>query len=115
MVINEFPDEDSELLKSLFDYVLSSGSKKTYLEIIKYIDNLEAYGLQINRYFKKEAIKTLDKDIYELRPDKIRITFTIVEGEAWLLSWFIKKSNKTPKLEIKIAQQRRKKLKNNLK
>ncbi len=56
MVINEFPDEDSELLKSLFDYILSSGLKKTYNEIRKYLDKLQEHGMQINKDFKREAI-----------------------------------------------------------
>jgi len=110
MVINEFPDEDSELLKSLFNYTVSSGLKNTFHEIRKHLDKLQEHGMLINKHFKREAIKKLANNLYELRPDNIRITFSLVNGEIWLLSWFNKKSNKTPKKKIKNAQQKLKKI-----
>lgn len=112
MIINEYPNEDDSLLISLWEYVKSSGNQKLYNQINKYIDMLELHGLNMNRNFKRNSFKPLEKDLYELRPDNIRITFTIdINGIAWLLTWFKKESNETPPYEIDKARKIKDKLK----
>lgn len=59
----------------------------------------------MNQEFKRNSFKRLEDDLYELRPDYIRIIFTIDSiGVAWLLIWFKKESNETPKSEIDRAR-----------
>lgn len=53
------------------------------------------------RYLKK-----LTNKIWELRPGKIRLLFGIVKGEAIVVNAFIKKTQKTPLTELKLAERR---------
>lgn len=60
-------------------------------------------------FLKPPDIKKLQDKLYELRiPGKtaIRIFYTIVSGEYYLLHAFKKKSQKLPKKEIKVAVDR---------
>lgn len=64
-------------------------------------------------FLKPPDIKKLQNKLYELRiPGKlsIRIFYTIVKGEYYLLHAFIKKSQKTPAKELKLAIDRMRKL-----
>lgn len=110
MQIKSYPDDDDDLLRSLLEYIKKSGQKKLYLTLIKHLDKLEIHGFEINKLFKKDAIKRLEIDIYELRPDNIRILFTVIKEDIWLLTWFIKKTDKTPEIEKQKARIYRKKL-----
>ncbi|WP_109078355.1 type II toxin-antitoxin system RelE/ParE family toxin [Aggregatibacter kilianii] len=61
-------------------------------------------------------VKHLEGDIWELRPIRDRILFAaLVGGRFVLLHQFMKKTQKTPKREIQIAQQRLVDLKERLK
>ena len=111
MIVNEYPNEDDSLLSSLWEYLKTSGNQKLYNQVNKYIEKLEEHGLCMNQKFKRNSFKPLAKDLYELRPDIIRITFTIdKKNTAWLLTWFKKESNETPPNEIDKA----KKIKNKI-
>lgn len=58
----------------------------------------------------------LEGEIWELRPIRDRILFAgLVGGRFVLLHQFMKKTQKTPKREIQIAQQRLSELKERLK
>src|SRR3989338_8553309 len=64
-------------------------------------------------FLKPPDIKKLQDKLYELRiPGKssVRIFYTIIKGEYYLLHAFIKKSQKTPAKEIKVALDRMRKL-----
>ncbi|MEK7521639.1 MAG: type II toxin-antitoxin system RelE/ParE family toxin [Patescibacteria group bacterium] len=57
-------------------------------------------------FLKPPDIKKLQNRLYELRiPGKssVRIFYTIIKGEYYLLHAFIKKSQKTPVKELKVA------------
>lgn len=51
-------------------------------------------------------LKKLTKRIWELKPGKIRLLFGLVRGVAVFVNIFIKKSQKTPLKEIKLAEKR---------
>lgn len=81
-----------------------NNSKKNRQEgkkITAYIDLLAESGLML----KAPYIKKVDKEIWELRPLRDRILFASGHNNKFvLLSIFIKKAQKTPKLEIEKAK-----------
>ena len=79
--------------------------KATYAKILNYILLLKTYG----PYLKPPYIKKLQNKLYELRISgraTIRIFYTIVRNEYYLLHGFKKKTQKTPTKEIKTALDR---------
>lgn len=76
-------------------------SRINFNKIRDYIQTLSIYGTRTGEPF----VKHLDGEIWELRPLRNRILFFAYDGEQIiLLSHFIKKTQKTPKREIKKAQ-----------
>lgn len=70
-------------------------------KIFAYIRKLSIDGLAIGEPF----IKRLQKDIWELRPLRDRILFVYWGNNKFvLLSFFVKKTRKTPKREIEKAK-----------
>src|SRR3989344_3965770 len=64
-------------------------------------------------FLKPPDIKKLQNKLYELRiqgKSSVRIFYTIIKGEYYLLHAFIKKSQKTPPKELKVALDRMRKL-----
>lgn len=51
-------------------------------------------------------LKKLSKNLWELRPGKIRLLFGMVDDEAIVVNVFIKKAKRTPLKEIKLAENR---------
>ena len=83
--------------------------KTTYTKLIHAIELLENGG----PYLKPPYIKKLQNKLYELRISgkvTIRIFYTIINGEYYLLHAFKKKSQKTPTKELKIALDRMREL-----
>ena len=79
--------------------------KSTQTKIAHSIRLLVDYG----PFLKPPNIKKLQDKLYELRiPGKpaIRIFYTLIGGEYYLLYAFKKKSQKTPSKELKIALDR---------
>jgi phage-related protein len=77
----------------------------TQAKITHLIELLENYG----PYLKPPYIKKIQKKLFELRisgKNAIRIFYTILNQEYYLLHAFKKKSNKTPVKEIKTALDR---------
>jgi len=69
-------------------------------KIVAYIDKLEEQGTFLGEPF----VKKLDDTLWELRPIRDRIIFaSISDNRIILLHIFTKKTNKTPKKEIRIA------------
>ncbi len=72
----------------------------------RYVGLLDKYGVPQNSNIMKK-LKNTD-DIWELRPNKYRVMFfTISGGKYVILSYFQKKSNKTPPIEIERAEARK--------
>ena len=70
-------------------------------KIVAYIDLLCDHGTWIG----EPVVKHLDGDIWELRPLKNRILFAYYKDNIYiLLHHFIKKTEKTPPMEIKQAE-----------
>ena len=92
--------EIEEYLKKL----ANSKSKEDRIKLNKirmYINLLSQCGLELTEPY----IKKIDKDIWELRPLRDRILFASwYNNEFILLSYFMKKTQKTPKSEIDRAK-----------
>lgn len=70
-------------------------------KIISYINQLSIKGLEIGEPY----IKHLDEKIWELRPLRDRILFAYCDNNKFiLLHHFMKKTQKTPRKEIKKAK-----------
>ena len=69
-------------------------------KINDYIGALENKGLSL----KEPYIKKISHNIWELRPLRYRILFTLVDDYFLLLHYFIKSTNKTPIKEIEKAK-----------
>ncbi|MCX6705428.1 MAG: type II toxin-antitoxin system RelE/ParE family toxin [Candidatus Woesebacteria bacterium] len=73
------------------------------------IDLLETHG----PFLKPPYMKKLEKDLYELRirgKVAIRIFYTVINNEYYLIHAFKKKSQKTPRKDLKVAIDRMKEL-----
>ena len=66
-----------------------------------YINLLSEYGLELNEPY----IKKIDDEIWELRPLRDRILFASWYNNKFiLLTYFMKQTQKTPKIEIERAK-----------
>lgn len=82
--------------------ILYSFSRIDRTRIDKIINLFKDQGFLLDeRYLKK-----LSKNIWELRPGKVRLLFGIVDNEVIIVNIFIKKTMKTPSREIKLAERR---------
>ena len=84
---------------------INSFDMATAAKIAKAIDLLDIFGPKLNMPHSKK----IDRDIYELRicgRKEIRIFYAFICGKVFLLHGFIKKSDKLPSKEIKIARNR---------
>ncbi|MDD5287831.1 MAG: type II toxin-antitoxin system RelE/ParE family toxin [Dehalococcoidales bacterium] len=79
--------------------------KRDISKVLKLISHLEMYG----EYLRGDDARHIKGKIWELRPDRIRcLYFTYVKNTFVLLRVFMKKTQKTPENEIKIAERRMK-------
>jgi phage-related protein len=81
----------------------------TSAKIIHSIELLESYG----PFLKPPYIKKIQNKLYEIRiPGKVavRIFYTVINQQYFLLHAFVKKSQKTPYREIKTAIDRMNKI-----
>lgn len=79
--------------------------KNTQAKTFRYIDLLEEHGPHLGMPYSKK----IRKDIFELRVSSrqnVRILYTFSRGEIYLLHAFKKQTNKIPKREIKITEER---------
>ena len=82
---------------------------KTATKIAKAISLLVTYG----PFLKPPYMKKISDKLYELRVtgvDNIRVFYTVVNGEYYLLHAYKKESRKIPKHELKTAIDRAKEL-----
>lgn len=104
--IKYYPDEDHAPIKKLLEKLSDSSHSRQLKTLLLTLDMLEKYGFRINEEFKSETIKSFGNDLWEIRAFNVRIFFTYHKENQtiWLLHGFIKKSQKTPKKEIKQAR-----------
>ena len=99
-----YPEDGRALIIDLIDDIKKSGNQKDYKDFRKYMDKLSEHGFEINTEFKAEALKKLEDDMYELRPDNFRILLTYKDDVFYILNGFFKKSQKTPKSKKDLAR-----------
>ena len=81
------------------------GDTKKLSAIKLYLNMLEKYGPNIKTFYKSNAVKKLEGDIFELRPGNNRILFFYyINNQIVLLHGFKKEKNKTPINEINKAK-----------
>lgn len=84
-------------LLELNEHALTSKREKVLLKkILYFIGLVEELGTHIG----KPQVKHLSGDLWELRPNDVRILFAIEGDTIVLLNHFVKKTNKTPSSEI---------------
>ena len=97
---NKGKSEVEEYLKEL-KRKNNKDSRIKFNKITAYIDALARNGLSLNEKY----IEHIEDEIWELRPLRDRIFFASYQNNKFiLLSVFIKKTQKTPKLEIEKAK-----------
>ena len=91
-----------DYLKELAERAETSKNERVNLsKILEYLKILQNYGTKAGEPY----VKHIENDLWELRPGKNRIFFFYFKDGAFvLLHHFIKKTQKTPKREIKQAQ-----------
>lgn len=78
---------------------------REYVRLVKAAHLLEEYGLEVGA----SHVKHLSRDLWELRFDRYRILYTTFPGRRFiLLRVFMKKTQKTPTKELRIAANRMK-------
>lgn len=82
--------------------VIKSLSEIDRGRISGYIDLFRVHGFNItSKYLKK-----IDHNLWELRPGDIRLLFGLVGSNAVFVDIFKKKTQKTPRQELKTAKNR---------
>ena len=95
----------------LLEYIKELEAKKgkdSRIKLTKIREYVKALAVN-GTYLPEKYAKHIDGEIWELRPINDRILFAgWVDGAFVLLHSFVKKTQKTPPAEIKIAKERRK-------
>ena len=101
--------EDNNGFSDVAEYIKKLSLKKdkdskiNFTKIVAYLDVLAKNGNSICYPF----VRHIENDIWELRPLDNRFMYAYVKNhKIIILSHFIKKTKKTPKLELKKAQTR---------
>lgn len=104
-IVHYKTESGHDLVKDYFGYVAKKYGEKDLACIKSALKLLENHGFEATKY-KSQVIKSIDGEIYELRPGKNRILFFYYDkkGNFVLLHGFRKKTNKTPDLEKRNAR-----------
>lgn len=89
------------------DFIVNNLEPKDQKKVTRALDRIEQEQDGLVNLFKAEYAKKLEKDLYELTPDRIRVLFTLKDRVCWLLHIFFKKTNKTPIKELNVARERK--------
>lgn len=76
--------------------------KRDSARVVRAIELFKESGFDLTELY----LKKLTHDLWELRTGRWRLLFGIVKNEAIIVNLFLKKTQKTPKKEIKLALQR---------
>ena len=95
---NSYTDFKKDLLKQHKNDLI--------IEADAIVEALRRYGFDINQKHKRDSLKKLSDELYELRGKHIRI-FMYFDGNNFfiLLHGFIKKSQETPLPQIRKAEE----------
>lgn len=104
--------KDSDSLVEFKKKLLSDHKESLIIILDEAIKRLREYGFEINKKWKRNSLRKLTKELYELRPHKIRLLLYF-DGDNFfiLLHGFLKETQKTPKSEIQQAEREIKKWK----
>lgn len=98
---NNGRSEVYEYLKELKNKSNGKDAKIKLNKITAYINQLSKKGVSLGEPY----IKHLENDIWELRPLRDRILFAYLDNNNFIiLSYFMKKTQKTPSREIEKAK-----------
>lgn len=81
-------------------------NKRDHAEVIKMLEVLEEVGHEMGM----PDSRVLERNLLELRisgSNEVRLLYTFFEGEAWILTGFVKKTQKTPEKELDRARYRK--------
>ena len=98
-----------ETVTSEIDKFILNLDAKTEARVLRYLELLERYGYKLGMPYSK----SLHGGIFELRitgSKHIRIIYCFYKDTIYLLHAFVKKVDKIPKKEIKLAKERLKML-----
>ena len=95
--------------KPVEKYISNIKNRKEIPHIIKILKKIEKYGCYKTKIETKN-IERLNKDIDQIKYHRHRIPFCKAIKKIFLVSAFYKKTNKTPKKELKKAVKRYKQL-----
>lgn len=85
---------------------VSSLEERTIAKVLRVIDLLELFGHQLGMPHSKKV----DQGLFELRirgQQEIRIFYIFKNNQTILIHGFVKKSQKTPQKELKVARQKK--------
>ena len=103
ILLYETPAGNIPLNKFIIDLAKQHKTEKI-ISLKDMLDDLKIMGLDIDKKHKK-AIKYITEQIYELRPDNVRVFFFMFDDDKIIiLHGFEKKTQKTPKREIDKAK-----------
>lgn len=89
------------------DFIINILEPKDQKKVTRALERIEKEQDGLANLFAAEYAKKLEKDLYELTPDRVRILFTLRDSICWLLHIFFKKTNKTPVKELNVARERK--------
>lgn len=76
--------------------------EKDNSEIVQVVELFRDYGFQLTIH----DLKKLTRNLWELRVNRYRLLFGMVNNEVIIVHIFLKKTQKTPKKEIELAKRR---------
>ena len=77
-------------------------SEKDESRVLKVVDLFRDYKFRLPQTYLKKVTKV----IWELRAGRYRLLFGIIDGNAVIVTLFMKKTQKTPKQDIQLAHER---------
>lgn len=96
-----YSDENQNL--PVANYITSFTNETEVAIMLQVINSLSKVGFSL---LQTNMCKKINENIYELRKDRHRILFARIDNSFILLSAFLKKTQKTPREEIILAETR---------
>jgi phage-related protein len=97
-VYYETPDGEAVVENEMRDF-----GAKPFARILRTVELLEEFGIGLD----EDYVEQVEGKIWELRISRYRVLYFAFHGKQFvLLRAFMKKTRKTPRKEIKIAQKR---------
>lgn len=82
--------------------ILSSFSQSERARIDRVVDLFTDKGFLLSEIY----LKKLSNNVWELRPGRVRLLFGVIDNKAIVVNAFLKKTQKTPLKEVKLAESR---------